>query len=93
MLNDIEDMIKQKLLEDLIDQMGDKSGDRLSPPGLAVKVAAPDKEGLSEGLDKAKDALPNIPEPGKEAEAAPSEDDDESRLLALLSDDDDEDKK
>lgn len=85
MLDDIEDMIKQKLLEHLIESMGDKSGDRLKPP-MAVEVAAKDKAGLSDGLDKAKDALPSIPESG-------GEDDDESRLMDLLGEDDDEDEK
>lgn len=49
MLDDIEDMIKQKLLEDLIDQMGDQSGSRLHPKGLAVEVQAPGKDLLSAG--------------------------------------------
>ncbi len=90
MLDDVEAMIKEKLLESLIDKMSDSNGARLKPKGLEVKVAAPDKEHLAEGLDKAKEALPSVPEAGSE----PGEDDDESRLMALLGDeDDDEDKK
>lgn len=90
MLEDIEQKVKEALLESLIDKMSDDNGSRLKP-GLAVKVAAPDKEGLAAGLDKAKEELPGIPE-GKD-ETTPPEDDDESRLLALLADDDDDDKK
>lgn len=87
MLDDIEDMIKQKLLEDLIDQMGNKSGDRLMPKGLAVQVEAPDKDHLSAGLDHAKDSLSQVPEPGEEG----GDDDDLSRLMEMAGKEDDED--
>lgn len=81
MLDDIEDLIKQRLLEDLIEKMGDQSGDRLKPP-MAVEVEADDKKGLSAGLDKAKGALPDAPEG-----------DDESRLMDLLDEDEDDEHR
>lgn len=83
MLDDIEDMIKQKLLEDLIDQMGSQNGSRLKPQGLAVQVEAPDKEHLSAGLDHAKGAL---------EDSGGDEDDDLRRLMEMAGKDaDDED--
>lgn len=92
MLDDIEHMIKQKLLEDLIEHMGDRGASRLKPDdAMAVQVAAPDKEALEEGLDHAKEALPSIPE-GDDKESG-SDEDDESRLMSLLDDDDDDDDK
>lgn len=100
MTDDLEQMIKERLLEDLINKMSDKRGEGLAPKGMAVQVAAPDKEKLAEGLDKAKEELPHLPEAseGDEAEAAGhegagdgQEDDDEQRLLALLGEHDEDD--
>lgn len=88
MMDDLEQMIKERLLQDLIEKMSDQSGDRLKPKGLAVEVAAPDKEHLSDGLDQAKDAVGSIPSQGE----SPSEEDDEQRLMELLGDDEDEEK-
>jgi hypothetical protein len=94
MLEDIDHMIKEKLLEDLIDQMGMKSGERLKPKGLAVQVEAPDKKHLSEGLEHAKGALSHIPEPsGGEGEEGGEEDDDLSRLMEMAGKDDDDDEE
>lgn len=101
MLDDLEQKIKEKLLEDLITKMSDSNGDRIKPKGLAVQVAAPDKEKLAEGLDKAKSVLGSVPDSGDMPSgdgitSDPSDDDsDEARLMQLLSseDDDDEDDK
>lgn len=86
MLDDMEQMIKEKLLEDLIGKMSDGMGDRMKPKGLGVEIQAPDKAHLAEGLDKAKDLVSHtdaMPESG-------DGDDDEQRLMDLLGDDDDE---
>ncbi len=88
MMDDLEQMIKQRLLEDLIDKMSDQSGDRLKPKGMSVEVAAPDKDKLAEGLEKAKGLVGSAPE----ASASPGEDDDEQRMLQLLAEDDEDDK-
>jgi len=88
----MEQMIKEKLLEELISKMSDAGGDRMKPKGLGVEVQAPDKEHLAEGLDKAKDLLGKSDSPDledAEPSADSSEEDDEQRLLALLDDDDD----
>lgn len=90
MKDDMMQMIKERLLSELIDKMS-SGDDRMRPKGLGVEVQAPDKAHLAEGLDKAKDILGKAP--GDEAPEQDS-DDDEARMLALLSkdDDDDEDK-
>lgn len=85
MIDDMSQMIKEKLLEELIEKMSSAGGDRLRPKGLGVEVEAPDKAHLADGLDKAKDLL-------GAKEQASSEDDDEQRLLELLGEDDDEEK-
>lgn len=94
MLDDMEQMIKEKLLEDLISKMSDGMGERMKPKGLGVEVQAPDKEHLADGLDQAKSLLGkggDLPGLGKDM---PSEggDDDEERMLQLLSEDDDDEK-
>lgn len=95
MLDDMSQMIKEKLLEELIEKMSDAGGDRMKPKGLGVSVEAPDKAHLADGLDKAKELLGKGAEP--EDESAPpsgdSEEEDEQRLLSLLDDDDDDKDK
>lgn len=96
MLDDREQMIKEKLLEDLISKMSDGMGDRMKPKGLGVEVQAPDKEHLADGLDQAKSLLDKGgPLPGLDSKESPSEDsgDDEERMLQLLAEDDDDDDK
>lgn len=89
MMDQLEQMIKEKLLNELIDRMDSSSGDRMKPKGLGVEVQAPDKAHLAEGLDKAKDLLDKGSAPETEMGGGDSEDD-EQRLMALLDDDDDE---
>lgn len=49
---------KMSMLQALKDEMGKMMGDDLKAGTMKkVEVAAPDKEGLSEGLDKAKDLV------------------------------------
>lgn len=93
MMSDLEQKIKESLLEDLIEKMSEKTGDRVKPKGLSVEVAAPDKSKLAEGLDKAKSVLGSVPDT-EEASESPSDEDDEQRLMQLLGhhDDDEEDK-
>lgn len=92
----MEQMIKEKLLEDLIDKMSGGIGDRMKPKGLGVEVQAPDKAHLADGLDKAKELvskggpLPGLDEKGP---SESSEEDDEQRLLDLLGEDDEDDEK
>lgn len=95
MMDDMTQMIKEKLLEDLIHQMSEGHANRMMPPkGLGVEVQASDKDGLEDGLDKAKSVLAKagdadeMPEHGGEDEGS-----DEERLMQLLGDDDDEDEK
>lgn len=95
MLDDMEQMIKEKLLEDLISKMSDGMGERMKPKGLGVEVQAPDKEHLADGLDQAKSLLGKGGElPGLGGKDMPAEggDDDEERMLQLLSEDDDDEK-
>lgn len=95
MLDDMSQMIKEKLLEELIDKMSSSHGDSMKPKGIGVSVEAPDKEHLADGLDKAKDLLgKGGPLPGLDsASGSPGDDDDdEQRLMDLLGDDDDDDK-
>ena len=97
MMDDLEQKLKEGLLENLIEHMSNGIGDSMKPKGLAVEVAAPNKDKLAEGLDKAKDVLGSIPEPseegGLESEESPDdEESDEERLLKLLSGEDDEDE-
>lgn len=90
-MDDLEQKIKEKLLEGLIEHMHGKMGDDLSAKypkkALEVSVAAPDKTHLAEGLSHAKD----LAESGDLG--ASDEGSDEDRLMALMGDDDDEDDK
>lgn len=84
--SELEQKIKDKLLESLIEAMEDKMGDRMMPPkAMQVEVAAPNKEKLAEGLDKAKEVVGGSELPGedgsKEEESGES---DEDRLRELL---------
>lgn len=91
MKDDMMQMIKERLLNELIDKMSD-GDDRMKPQGVGVEVQAKDPAALAEGLDKAKDLVGSgaIPE---SASAQHDPDDDEARMLSMLSgDDDDEDK-
>ena len=100
MMDDLEQMIKERLLQDLIEKMSDSSGDRMKPQGLGVEVQAKDKGSLADGLDKAKE-LVSAPGSDEERMAAmagkPSDDSDDSddeALMKLLGDgEDDEDEK
>lgn len=93
MIDDMSQMIKEKLLEELIEKMSDAGGDRMKPKGLGVSVEAPDKTHLAEGLDKAKDILGKSGSSEEMPESdGGSEEDDEERLLALLDDEDDKEK-
>lgn len=89
MLDDMSQMIKEKLLEELIDRMSDAGGERMKPKGLGVEVQAPDQAHLAEGLDKAKDILDQPGSADLDGLPGGSEEDDEQRLLALLEDDED----
>lgn len=102
MIDDMEQMIKEKLLQELIDRMSDAGADRMKPKGLGVEVQAADPEHLKEGLDKAKDLVGKAPMKGDSSlpdemasdDQPSSEEDDEQRLLQLLAeDDDDEDER
>lgn len=92
MKDDMMQMIKERLLDELIDKMSD--GDSRMKPvhGLGVEVQAPDKAHLADGLDKAKDMLDSgkVPEPDSSEHGDP--DDDEDRMLQMLADHDDGDK-
>ncbi len=90
-MDEMEQMIKEKLLQGLIEKMSDANGSRMRPKGLAVQVAAPDKEHLESGLEDAKSILGG--KSSEESSESPSEEEDEQRLMALLSEDDDEDDK
>lgn len=94
----MEQSIKEKLLESLIEEMEDKMAGHMKPKGMAVEVAAPDKEKLAEGLDKAKDVIGHTEPDGDEGGMGESDHDgdemsDEARLEALLEGEKDEDDK
>lgn len=86
-MDPLEQKMKEKLLEGLVEHMQGKMGDDLDSKypkkALEVSVAAPDKEGLAEGLEHAHD----IAAPSDSAEGS-----DEDRLMELLGEDDDDDK-
>ncbi len=108
MLHDdnIDQDMKDKILEQLIEKMEDLIGGGLKDrsglqdhSGLAVEVQAPDKDKLAEGLDKAKDVVSESPLSLDKPEE-PKEDDqsDEDRLMELMGDegsssDDEKDKE
>ncbi len=91
-MDDLEQKLKEGLLENLIEHMSNKMGDSMKPKGLAVQVAAPDKEHLAEGLDKAKGVLGEMPEESESGHDS-GEESDEDRLMELLGEDDEDDKK
>lgn len=105
MEHEMEKKIKEKLLEGLIEHMEDKMAGGMKPEkGMAVEVAAPDKEKLAEGLDKAKDIVGKHSEPdgdeGLFPTKAPDGDGDEmsdeerlKALMALSKGDEDEEKE
>jgi hypothetical protein len=90
----LEQKMKEKLLEGLIEHMQDKMGQGLEAKypkkAVEVSVAAPDKDKLLEGLDHAKELTEHAPEMHPSDETS-----DEDRLMALMDqeDDDDEDDK
>lgn len=83
-MDDLEQKIKDKLLEGLIEHMQDRMGGDLESKfpkkSMEVSVAAPDKEGLAKGLDHAQSL----------AEGPGDEGSDEDRLMELLGEDDDD---
>lgn len=92
-----EQSIKLQLLQSLLDHLDNWGGDSLESkfkPKMSVEVAAPDKEGLAEGLDHAKDIAqsPELDSLSSDSDQG-GEDSDEQRMLELLGkDDDDQDK-
>jgi hypothetical protein len=98
MKDDMMQMIKERLLDELIDKMSD--GDSRMKPvhGLGVEVQAPDKEHLADGLDKAKEVLDSGKVPELEADEHSDHmehipEDDEERMLELLAEEDGEEDK
>ena len=94
-----EQDIKLQLLQSLLDHLDNLSGESLSSkfkPKMSVEVAAPDKEGLTEGLEKAHELAesPELEHLDSDSHEDESDDSDESRILDLLGkDDDDEERK
>lgn len=89
MIDDMTQMIKEKLLKDLINQMSEGHAGRMMPEkGMGVEVQAADKSGLEDGLDKAKSVLSKAGDADEMPEGDPE--DDEQRLLELLEEDEDE---
>lgn len=86
MMDDLEERMKQKILEGLRDHMMDRMGDGMAEKfpkkAMEVSVMAPDKEHLSEGLGKAKEM----------AEGEHGDDSDEDRLMAMMGDHDEDDE-
>lgn len=91
MKHDMLQMIKERLLDELIDKMSD-GDDRMRPKGVGVEVEAKDPAALKEGLDKAQDIVGkgDLPEPQPHEN---NPEDDEARMLQLLSEDDDDDEE
>lgn len=90
MIDDMTQMIKEKLLKDLINQMSEGHAGRMMPEkGMGVEVQAADKSGLEDGLDKAKSVLSKAGDVEASDEGS-GEEDDEHRLMELLEEDEDE---
>lgn len=76
MLSDMEKNAKMSVMEDLKSQANSALGDKLK--GLKqVTVAAPDQEGLAEGLDKAEELVG-----GEEGQEELEEGEDEDEMFA-----------
>ena len=92
MQNDLEDRIKEKLLEGLIEHMEDRMGSdmeaKFPKAPMEVSVGAATKEGLAEGLDHAKKIAEGSP-PDMDGDG---DGDDEARLMAMMGKDDDDDE-
>lgn len=87
MMSDKVKCIKEKLLKELIEAMEDRMAKKLKPEeSMAVEVAAPDKEKLAEGLDKAKEVVGEMPMDKMDS----SEEEDESKLLEMLASEEDD---
>ena len=88
MMSDKVKCIKEKLLKELIEAMEDRMAKKLKPEeeAMSVEVAAPDKEKLAEGLDKAKEVVGEMPMDKMES----SEEEDESKLLEMLASEEDD---
>jgi len=75
---------KMSIIEELMDAMGEDMGERIK--GLKkVTVAASSKEGLEEGLDKAKEVVEEAPMEEEESEESEEESEDVSELKAKIS--------
>lgn len=82
-LRPLEQKAKSDVLSHLQDEASAGLGDKLS--GIKkVSVAAPSKEGLAEGLDKAKELLGQMPENGEMKEEAPSIEEIDAKIQMLL---------
>ncbi|GAC1460087.1 MAG: hypothetical protein NVSMB70_05430 [Chamaesiphon sp.] len=102
-MDDLEQKIKQKLLEGLVEHMQGKMGESLSSKypsekAMEVSVAAPDKEHLAEGLEHAHAMAASGKLGGEVGGESPEEHDeahesDEDRLMELLGDDEDHEDK
>lgn len=87
MKEDMLQMIKEQLLQELINKMSD-GDDRMRPKGLGVEVQAKDPAALKDGLDKAQEIVGDSESGAHDA----GSDDDESRMLEMLAKDDDDDE-
>lgn len=91
-MDDLEQKMKEKLLEGLIEHMDDKmAGDLkgLHPKApMEVTVGADDPKHLAVGLAHAKELAESHPEMDGDSD----EDSDEDRLMELLGKDDDDDE-
>lgn len=87
-MEDLEQKMKEKLLEGLIEHMQNKMGDGLASKfpkkPMEVSVAAADPDKLKEGLGKAQDLIGSDDQDEKS---------DEDRLMDLLGDEEDDDEK
>lgn len=92
-----ETALEDKLLAGLIDHLEDLiHGDLQGRKGVAVEVAAPDKEHLKEGLEKAQDVVdgsPEVPLDVKSGAVPESADEsDEDRIMQSLDEEDRDDE-
>lgn len=89
-MDSLEQKMKEKLMEGLIEHMTDQMGmgleSKFPKKAMEVSVAAPDEKALMEGLDKAKEVT-------GEASDGDREESDEDRLMQLLSEDEEDEDK
>lgn len=91
-MSSAEKKAKMDVLKELIDYAMSMSGDNVAKGMQELTVAAPDKESLMEGVEKAEEMLEEMPEEEDMMKMMSEEDDDMYETEEMVSEDDDEDE-